>query len=49
MLSSIARKYNVAVEAIVQANELPNPDALNVGQVLIIPLQTPTPTQTALP
>jgi LysM repeat protein len=48
-LSSIARKYNVTVEAIVEANELANPDSLNVGQALIIPVQGPPPTPTASP
>jgi LysM repeat protein len=49
MLSSIARKYNVTVDAIVEANELANPDALNVGQVLIVPVQVPTLTPTPSP
>ena len=49
VLSSIARKYNVTVEAIVQANQLANPDDLDVGQVLIIPVQAPPPTPTASP
>lgn len=37
-LSKIARAYGVAVEAIVKANKLRDPDALRVGQTLIIPL-----------
>ena len=41
MLSAIAERYSVSVEAIVQANNIPNPDALEVGQVLIIPVATP--------
>jgi LysM repeat protein len=49
ILSSIARKYNVTVEAIVEANELANPDSLNLGQVLVIPVQVPPPTPTASP
>jgi LysM repeat protein len=47
VLSAIAKKYGVTVSAIVVANGLPNPDALKIGQVLIIPLPpTPTPTPT---
>jgi LysM repeat protein len=49
ILSSIARKYNVTVEAIVEANELANPDSLNVGQVLIIPVLVPPTTATTSP
>lgn len=41
MLSAIAERYSVSVEAIVQANNISNPDALEVGQVLIIPVVTP--------
>lgn len=33
----IAQQYGVSVNAIVQANDLPNPNALSVGQELIIP------------
>lgn len=36
-LSVIARQYGVTITAIVQANNLPNPDRLSVGQELIIP------------
>lgn len=36
-LSSIARLYGTTVMAIVQRNNLPNPNAIFVGQVLIIP------------
>ena len=36
-LSEIARLYGTTVEAIVQANNLDNPDSLREGQVLIIP------------
>jgi LysM repeat protein len=49
VLSSIAQKYNVTVEAIVEANDLANPDDLDVGQVLIIPVQVPQTTPTASP
>jgi murein DD-endopeptidase MepM/ murein hydrolase activator NlpD len=41
MLSAIAERYSVSVEAIVQANKIPNPDALEVGQTLTIPVVTP--------
>jgi len=41
MLSTIAERYSVSWEAIVQANNLSNPDALEVGQMLIIPEVTP--------
>lgn len=36
-LYSIARQYNVTVDAIVQANNIPNPSVIYLGQVLIIP------------
>ncbi len=41
MLGAIAERYNISVEAIVQANNIPNPDSLEVGQELIIPVATP--------
>jgi len=50
-LFSIARKFNTTIEALQQANQIPNPNALTVGQRLIIPSAnvaqnavTPTPT-----
>jgi LysM repeat protein len=45
-LSGIAQEYNVTVQAIVEANELANPDLLEAGQVLIIPVQVQTATPT---
>jgi peptidoglycan-N-acetylglucosamine deacetylase len=36
-LYGIALRYGVTVNAIVQANDLANPDRLNLGQQLIIP------------
>ena len=36
-LSSIAQRYGVTVEAISQANEITNPNQIQVGQVLTIP------------
>lgn len=49
-LGAIAVKFNVTVAEITDSNEIANPDALEVGQVLIIrrPLIAPT-TQTPLP
>ncbi len=41
MLSAIAERYSVSVEALVQANNLTNPNALEVGQALTIPVATP--------
>jgi len=40
-LSAIAERYSVSVEAIVQANNITNPDALEVGQTLTIPVVPP--------
>ena len=36
-LSSIAHQYEVKVKAIVEANQIENPDSLRVGQKLFIP------------
>jgi LysM repeat protein len=49
-LGAIAVKFNITVAEILDANEIPNPDSLVVGQVLIIrrPLVAPS-THTALP
>jgi LasA protease len=41
ILSAIAARYSVSVEALVQANHISNPDALEVGQTLTIPAVTP--------
>lgn len=49
-LSSIARLFGTTVGAIVQANGLANPDALRIGQMLIIPVAaTPTAIATITP
>jgi len=34
----IAQRYGTTIESIVQANNLANPDVINVGQVLVIPV-----------
>ncbi len=47
-LSRIAQRFGVTVNAIVQANQLANPDALRIGQQLVIPVNltlTPVPPQ----
>ena len=36
-LWNIAKRYNVTVEAIVAANNIPNPDSIKPGQQLVIP------------
>lgn len=39
-LTRIADRYNVSINALLRANDLPNPDFLEVGQVISLP-QTP--------
>ncbi len=50
-LSTIAEQFDVTVEALMQVNDLANPDTLFVGQELVIPRGTvaprPTPTPSA--
>jgi len=36
-LSAIAQQYDVSTEALVAANDLPDPDVLQIGQILVIP------------
>ena len=36
-LSAIAQQHDVSMEALVAANDLPDPDVLQIGQVLMIP------------
>jgi len=48
-LSSIAVRYDTTVEEIVALNPGINPDALQIGQVLLIPPARPTPTPSPLP
>ncbi len=48
-LSSIARKYNISMEDLMRANDIANPDYVQLGQELKIPIgglpaDTPTPT-----
>jgi len=43
VLSEIARRYGVGMQAIIKANDLPSANALRVGQELIIPVATATP------
>jgi LysM repeat protein len=43
-LASIARRYNTTVSAIVQANNIANPNLIFPGQTLIIPTCPPGPT-----
>ncbi|OQY23204.1 MAG: hypothetical protein B6I34_04925 [Anaerolineaceae bacterium 4572_32.1] len=38
-LASIAQEYGVSVEAIIELNELDNPNVIEVGQELLIPQQ----------
>ncbi len=40
-LGEVARRYGVSLEALIQANELINPDLLAVGQELVIPVPEP--------
>ena len=50
-LTRIAERYNVSINALLNANDLPNPDFLEVGQVINLP-QTPveyTPSFHTLP
>lgn len=48
-LSGIAVQYGTTVEEIIALNPGLNPDALQVGQVLLIPPERPTPTPSPLP
>ena len=50
-LTRISERYNVSINALLNANDLPNPDFLTVGQVIKLP-QTPvdyTPPDRVLP
>jgi LysM repeat protein len=48
-LATIARRYGVSVTAIIQANNLANPNLIFAGQRLIIPLGGTTPPPTGVP
>jgi murein DD-endopeptidase MepM/ murein hydrolase activator NlpD len=43
MLSAIAQKYSVSVQALSQANNITDPNTLQAGQTLTIPVVTPRP------
>jgi len=43
-LGSLALRFDVSVDALVQANHLANPNVLEVGQVLVIPAPEPAAT-----
>lgn len=47
-LQSIASLYNSTVEAIIKENELTDPNKIQVGQTLIVPVNIVTPTPTVL-
>jgi LysM repeat protein len=42
-LSAIAQRFDTTVEAIVDANDLDNPDFLSIGDELLIPPEPPAP------
>jgi LysM repeat protein len=44
-LTLIARRHQTTVEALVQANGIPNPDLIRVGQVLVIPAAPGRPSE----
>lgn len=48
-LAAIADKFNSTIEAIIEENNIENPNALFVGQVLLIPVNLVTPTATRPP
>ncbi len=46
-LAVLARRFEVSVQAIVEANHLANPNALSVGETLVIPAPAPAATAPA--
>ncbi|MCE1253287.1 MAG: LysM peptidoglycan-binding domain-containing M23 family metallopeptidase [Anaerolineae bacterium] len=42
-LKSISARYGISLSALVEANQINNPDLISVGQVLTIPVATPMP------
>ena len=47
-LESIAAKFNSTAEAIAEENEIEDPNAIGVGQELIVPVNIATPTPTSV-
>lgn len=48
-LESIAAMFNSTAEAIAEENEIEDPNAIGVGQELIVPVNIATPTPTSVP
>jgi LysM repeat protein len=48
-LQTIAAQFNSTGEAIAEENEIEDVNAIGIGQILIIPVQIATPTQTSPP
>jgi LysM repeat protein len=48
-LGAIANKFNTTIEAIIEENNITDPNALFVGQALVIPVNLVTPTATRPP
>lgn len=48
-LATIASKFNSTVDAIIEENELADPNAIYVGQLLVVPANLVTPTATLPP
>jgi LysM repeat protein len=48
-LSGLALEYDVSIEAILAANDLDNPDSLDVGDVILIPTGETVPVTTEIP
>jgi len=40
---TIAEKFGISVEALLEANDITDPTSLKIGQVLVIPTPTPEP------
>jgi LysM repeat protein len=48
-LETIASLFNSTAEAIVEANEIEDPNSINIGQILLIPVNIATPTPSFTP
>lgn len=48
-LETIAAQFNSTAEAIAERNEIDDPNAIGVGQILIVPVNIATPTPTFTP